>query len=231
MLTLFVYPGGYGLPSVSPFCTKTMVYMRLAKVEHQVKPGNPRATPNGKLPCLRHEGGMVPDSGLIKAWLREHRGVDMDADLSEAQHAQGHLIRRTLEEHLYWVLVYSRWVDEAGWKHQLPVVRPMLPAPVRAFLPGILRSGVKKSLHAHGLGRHPAEKIYAAGVADIEALERCVQGPFLFGDTLSSYDIELYAFAGAFMANPATNPVTERLKGCDKLLRLFEGVAARYEQS
>jgi len=231
MLTLYVFPGGYDLPSVSPFCTKTMVYMRLAGIEHTVKAGNPRSTPNGKLPCLRHAHGMVPDSGLIQSWLEDNNGVTMDAHLTAAQHAQGHIVRRILEEHLYWVLLYSRWVDDAGWQHQRPVIRPMLPAPLRAFLPGILRSGVRKSLTAHGLGRHPPKKIYAAGVADIDALEGLVQGPFLFGDTLTSYDIMVSAFAGSFVVNPGANPVTDRVKASPKLMALNSEILRRYAEA
>lgn len=228
MLTLYTFPGGYDLPSVSPFCTKTMVLLKLSGLEHEHKPGNPRSAPNGKLPCLRHEGGMVPDSGLIETWLKENRGVDLDAHLDASQRAVGHLVRRTLEENFYWVVLYHRWVDEAGWVHQQPIIKSMLPAMVRPFLPGVIRKGVRKSLTAHGIGRHDPAGIYAAGVADLTAIEGLVEGPFLFGEQLSSFDITVYSFVGAALENPAESPLKAGVEACPKLVALVEAVDARY---
>lgn len=228
MLTLYTFPGGYGLPSVSPFCTKTVVLLKLSGLEHEVKPGDPRATPHGKLPCLRHEGGLVPDSGLIEEWLREHQGVDLDAHLDASQRALGHLIRRTLEENVYWILLYSRWIDEDGWAHQGPIIKNMMPALVRAFMPALIRRGVRKSLVAHGIGRHPPEGIYAAGAADLRAIEARIEGPFFFGEELSSCDITLLAFVGAILENPGASALKSAAEDCPKLVALVSAVEAKY---
>ncbi len=229
MLTLHVFPGAYGQPSVSPFCTKTMVFMKIAGIEHKAKPGDPRSAPNGKLPCLRHEDGIIPDSGLIQEWLKTNMGADMDADLTAQQQATGHVIRRMLEENLYWILVYSRWIDEAGWVQQKPVLQTMLPKMVRGFLPGILRKGLKKSLHAHGIGRHPQETIYAHGADDLQALEDMIEGPFLFGDKLSSHDINIFAFVGGLYANPASSAIQDKANASPKLKALCEAVQTAYD--
>ena len=37
----------------------------------------------------------------------------LDAKLTPAQHATGHLVRRTLEESAYWVaVVHARWLED-----------------------------------------------------------------------------------------------------------------------
>ena len=209
MITLYQFPAGYGLSSVSPFCTKAELYLRLAGVPHEVRDGDPRVSPTRKLPVVVADGETIADSGRIIDWSRGRHGDSLDADLTARQRATAHLIRRAAEEHLYWAIVYSRWIDDAGWVHQRPVIASMLPAPARPFLPGILRSGVRKSLHAHGLGRHDPEQIYAAGAADVTAIaDVLADRPFVLGDALSSADAVAAAFLWHVLRTPVESPLT-----------------------
>ena len=229
MLKLLIFPAGYDQPSISPFCTKTMLLLRLSGVEHTVRSGNPQSSPTGKLPCLKHDNGVVPDSGQIQAWLKENRGVDLDAELTDAQRATAHLIRRTLEENFYWVLVYSRWIDAEGWVFQKPVLKAIVPSALGWFLPSVLRRGLRKTLRAHGIGRHGQERIYTLGAADVTAIEALIEGPFVFGETLTTADINVYAFIGGVLANPADSAIRRAAENAPKVVALCEAVKAKYD--
>ena len=73
----------------------------------------PRAAPTKKIPYIDDGGTIIGDSGLIVDHLKKKYGDALDAKLTADQRALGHLLRRTLEESLYFVGLYARWV-EAG---------------------------------------------------------------------------------------------------------------------
>ncbi len=59
------------------------------------------------------DGVRISDSDLIVSFLKATL-FDPDADLNPAQKAIGHLVQRTLEDHLYWVNLYYEFFDNNG---------------------------------------------------------------------------------------------------------------------
>ncbi len=231
MLTVYGFPGAFGQPSLSPFCTKLMVHLTLAEVPYEVKRGDPRRAPTGKLPYARDGEEKVADSGAILRWVLGRGGPDLDAGLGPKDRAEAQLVARTVEEHFYWAQLYSRWVDDAGWAVMRPAIAGFLPAPLRPFVPAILRRGVVRALAAHGLGRHPPADIYAAGFRDLEALEARIQGPFFFGEDPTGTDAILAAFIGGLLGGHFDNPLTQAMKEFPRLRGLVEATSARYVES
>lgn len=217
------FPGAYGLSSLSPFCTKLEAYFRLAKLDYELTTGNPRLAPKGKLPYIVHDGTKLADSGAIIEYFEQKLEKPLDAGLGAEQQALGLLVRRTLEEHTYWAMVYARWIDEPGWALQADVVKKMLPAALRPFLPGVIRSAVKKSLHAHGAGRHSHDELYAGGVRDVDAIAQIMgDKPWALGSEPSSYDATVMAFLWHMLAQPTDNPLTRAVKRHPSLVSYVE---------
>lgn len=228
MVTLYQFPPAYGLSSVSPFCTKVELYLRLAGVPHEVKSGDVRQSPTGKLPTARVGGDLVADSGLIIEACKARLDVDLDAGLDAKQRALGHLIRRTCEENLYWALVYSRWLDDEGWKHQRPVLAGMLPPVIGPLLTGYLRSGVRKSMHGHGLARHNQETIYKIGLSDLESLVVLLPDDgFIHGAEPSTTDAVVGAFLWHILATPTDNPLSRSARASGPTVAYMRRVLER----
>jgi hypothetical protein len=219
-LVLYQFPPGFGLRSLSPFCTKLEAYLRLAEVPHEVGIGDPRQAPKGKLPYVRWDGSLVGDSQLVLERCQRELGDPLDEGLSDAQRTRGHLLRRTCEDHFYWVLLSVRWIDDAIWNDAYRgVIASVMPAGLRFFLPGVLRKGVRKSLAAHGLGRHEGEVIVGQGEADLDAFERSLDpGGFLLGDTPTSYDCSVFAMLEHLRVTPGEHPLISSLQGRPALL-------------
>ena len=75
MLTLLTYPGFTNSFSFSPFCVKAAMLLSYANVSWRRKDmTDPRAMPHQKLPVLKTEQRLVPDSDGIRRWL-EQRGT------------------------------------------------------------------------------------------------------------------------------------------------------------
>lgn len=196
MIRLYTLPPIGRAPSLSPFCMKVETYLRMARIEYEpVVVVDPRKGPKGKLPWIEDDGRRIGDSGLIVEHLVATRGDKVDGHLSRRDHATGHLVRRALEEHFYWAVVYSRWFDDANWRMLQPIFLGALPRPAQAAVGSIARAMMKRTIRAHGIGRHSHDEIVAAGRADIDALAaELADKEYLLGDRASSYDAIVHAF-------------------------------------
>ena len=105
--------------------------------------------------------------------------------------AQGLL--RLLEENLYWVMVYSRWFEEANWKIFRPVLLGGVPAPARLLVSVAARRGVRRQLVGHGIGLHSRDEIYAIGERDLNAVADVLgDQPYLMGQEATRIDAAAY---------------------------------------
>ena len=208
MIRLHVFADPWGI-NPSPFCLKVETYCRLAGIAFEPVVTLPFRAPRGKLPFLEHKSRRIADSGLIIDYLKQVFGDRLDAGLQPEQRAMGHLLRRTCEESLYFVLVQSRWMDKAGWEAIRPAFFGSLPAAVRDAVAAIARRGVKRALHGQGYGRHSPEEVLALGAADLAAIATVVarQG-FAVSDRPTSFDATLYGL----LANILSVPVETALK-------------------
>ncbi len=204
MITLYQPPSAWGAPSLSPFCTKLEAYVRLAGIEYKVRAGHPPKGPTGKVPYIEHEGRRVGDSQLIIEYLKSHFGDPLDGGLTPEQRAQGHCLRKMLEESTYWALVWQRWKDPQGWAVMKPLFPRMLPKGLGFLLIPLISRKLTSTLHAQGTGRHSTEEIYKMAGADLDAASVLLgEKPFLFGPDPTSFDCVLYAFIQGITTFPA----------------------------
>jgi glutathione S-transferase len=209
VIRLHVFASSWAI-NPSPFCLKIETYCRLAKIPFDLVPSMPFRAPRGKLPFMTDGKRVVPDSGLIIEHLARTRGIDLDARLDSDQRAIGHLVRRTCEESLYFVLVYSRWIDPAGWQVVEPVFFGSLPPVVRTIVPVLARRGVRRSLIGQGYGRHRIEEVYALGGADLAAIAGVLgKSKFAAGPQPSSFDAGVYGVLANIIAAPVDTPLKQ----------------------
>jgi glutathione S-transferase len=229
MITLYQFPASFGLPNLSPFCFKVENYLRMTGEPYEVKSGSPQRAPKGKLPFIKDGGVVISDSEHIVLHLKKTRGDKLDKDLTPQQRALGHLIRRAIEEALYFCLVYARWVDDAGFSVLKEHFFKEMPAIARLLVPGIARRMVKKQIRAQGTGRHAPEDIYAAAAEDISALSELLgEKPFFLGDSPSSVDASAYGFLAVMLWSPLPAAITDSVKKHANLVAYCERMKAKY---
>ena len=204
-------PGAWGLPSVSPFCLKLDVYLRLAGIPHRgVVDGTPFGAPKGKLPYIEHEGRKIGDSGFIIEYLAERFGRDPDAALTAAERGAALALRRMIEENLYWTLVYDRWMVAENWPVTRAAVLGAIPVPARSVVAPIARRGVRRQLRGHGMGLHAPEEIHAIGRRDIGAISDFLgDKPFLMGEQPTGIDAIAYGILANILLVPVASPVKD----------------------
>ncbi|MEP2103666.1 MAG: glutathione S-transferase family protein [Parasphingorhabdus sp.] len=208
------FQSGFGVPSPSPFCMKGEILLKMAGAEYQTEiMDDPRKAPKGKLPFLTDDGTEVADTALIQWHLESKYGVDFDAGLTMEQRAVSHAMARMIEERLYWVTLYSRWIDDHNW----PIIKNFwfgsMPPVIRSLVPIIAQKQVKSGLQAHGIGRHAMKDIYAFGAADLEALAvQLGSKPFMFGDQPSSLDATAYPSIANSLIEELPGPLLDAAK-------------------
>lgn len=195
MITLYTFGAAFGLPDASPFVIKAHVLLKMAGQPYEVNRKGFNKAPKGKLPYINDEGSIVADSTFIRWHLEKKYGIDFDQGLSAEQRAMAWAVEKMLEDNLYWISVYWRWMNDANFAKLSAVFFKPVPALLRGLVEAMVRGRVRKSLHAQGTGRHSEADMLAIARRDIDALATLLgDKPYLMGDQPSSVDA--MGFAG-----------------------------------
>jgi len=229
-LVVHQLPGAWGLPSVSPFCLKLDVYLRIVDIPFNVVvDATPFGGPKGKLPWIEHDGRKIGDSGFIIEYLESRFGCDANSGLSRMERAISLALRRLIEENLYWTMVYDRWMVEHNWQGFRNVVLGGIPGPIRPIVAAVARRGVRRQLQGHGLGLHAREEIHAVGRRDIGAIaDFLADKPFLMGPRATEIDAVAYGLLANIMGAPVDSPIKNEAVGRPNLVRYLETVRNAY---
>ncbi len=187
MLTLYQYPGGDRLTSVSPPCMKVEMALRLIGAEFRVENLTSLATvrrvsETGRLPVLEAGGVRTPDSIAI---LDRLEGMFPDAPLWPVDPARR--VRDRLWDHygtdsLYWLGFYLRWIPADTAESFFRAMFGRQPWVVRFLIRRTLLPGQRRRARLHGVGgksgaqvRAEIDRAFDTVVAGLEG------GPFLQG--------------------------------------------------
>jgi glutathione S-transferase len=211
MITLYQFPRAWNIPNPSQFCAKLETYLRMAGIEYRIAETLPIYAPFGKLPFIEHNGQKLADSRVIIRYLQQHYGDSFDQHLSAEQNAQALAWQRLLEEHLYWVCMYSRWQYGAeNWLINKQAIFQGLPQALADLVAGIYRLRICGQMRGHGISRLPVADIFELGRRDVAALSAALRGQaFMLGDRPSSVDASAYGVLINLLACPVSSPVKD----------------------
>jgi glutathione S-transferase len=208
-ITLYRFGPFLGAPDSSPFVIKVMVLLKLAGIPYRDVQGNPLKAPKKLLPFIEDAGVKVDDSTLIRLHIERKYGVDFDAALTPEQKAAAWAIERMCEDHLYFAMLESRWLDKAIFKKGVGKMFGIIPAPVRPLAKAMLIKDNRARLRGHGIGRHTKSDIAILASRDIDALAAILgDKPYLMGDKPCGSD----AFVFGIVTSILTPPLETTLK-------------------
>jgi glutathione S-transferase len=215
--------------NASPFCMKVEVFLKLAGLPYTVNDHTlPMRLPKGKLPALRDGDTLVCDSQTILEHLQQHHADRLPPALRQAASGTDHALRRMVEEHLYFAMLWLRWIDDTGFAATAPAFFGALPWPLRALLPPLVRRKMRRDLVGQGMGRHAADEIAARARADLDAAQALLAArPFFGGDEPGAIDATLYAFLANVLFVEIDSPVRRHLQAMAPLVAYCERLQAR----
>jgi glutathione S-transferase len=195
VITLYQTPPAWGLPNLSPFCLKLETYLRMTERPYQVAQASPRKAPKGKVPYIADGDMLLGDSGLIIDYLVRTYGDKLDAGLDPEDRARGLLLRRTLEDSVYYTVLQLRWSSSVAWPHMVEALAPILPPLLNGQIAKLIRRQVLKECRAQGSGRHSRQELLSMLDQDFSALATLLgDSPYFLGSAPRSADATAYGF-------------------------------------
>lgn len=211
MIKLHQFVRTWGIPNLSHFCCKLETYLRLTNTPYQIVHNLPLKSPKGKLPFIEDGDKKIADSDLIIQHLIKKHGDKLDADLSPSEKAISLAMRRLIEEHLFWITMYTRWqYSEENWQVNKRAIFHTLPPFIRDMVAWVYRILIRRQIHGHGIGRHSSEEIFQLGRNNLDAISDFLANkPYFMGDKPTSLDATAFGFLINTLACPIESPVKE----------------------
>jgi glutathione S-transferase len=193
MITLYTSGAMFGLPHSSPFVTKADVLLKMSGVEFNQMPMSFSGAPKGKIPYIKDGDAMLGDSYFIKRHLETRYKTDFSGGYSVNLLAQGWAVERMLEEHLYFLSVYERWMVAENFEKGPRQFFNMAPAVIRPIVRAAIKRKVRTMLTAQGLGRHTAAERLELGRGDVDCVATLLgNNAFLLGKTMCGADATVF---------------------------------------
>jgi glutathione S-transferase len=229
MITLYGSFPAFGLPQASPFVMKTEVQLKMADIAYRLERGGREAGPKGKIPYIVEATNRIGDSTFIRDHIEKAYGIDLDRGLTADMRARSWAIERMLEDHLYWAIVYQRWMIDDNFAAGPAHFFDTLPPDTREETRSAARSQVATALHGQGLGRHAPDEVADLGCRSLKALATLLGNKaYLMGPAPSAVDATAFAMIAAAAAPAFVSAVRDFAEAQTNLMRYRDRLMGEY---
>jgi glutathione S-transferase len=229
MITLYTFGSYFGLPDPSPFVMKGEMLLKLSGLEYQTSTKGLGKAPKGKLPYIDDNGTIVADSTLIRLYLEQKYSIYFDRGLSTRDRGVAWAVDKMLEDHLYWAMVYWRWLNDANFERGPKNFFKRAPALIRPLVIPLVRRKIRRNLHAHGLGRHSEVEMTAMASRAFDALSQILgDNAYLMGNEPCGADATAFAFIAGAMSKVFESPLHTKAQSLDNLVAYRNRMMAEF---
>jgi glutathione S-transferase len=229
MITLYTFGPSFGLPDPSPFVMKGEMLLKLSGLAYGTRTRGFAKAPKGKLPYIDDGGTLVADSTLIRLHLERQHGIDFDRGLSPRDRGIAWATEKMLEDHLYWHLIYWRWLVEANFERGPKNFFKRVPAIIRPFAERSVLKRLRRNLWGHGIGRHnEAENMLMAARAVDAVSQMLGDNRYFMGATPCGADATVFAFAAGAMCPTFDSPLRSKVESTPNLAAYVQRMMAEF---
>jgi glutathione S-transferase len=229
VITLYNFGPAFGLPDPSPFVMKAETLLKMAKLPYQTDSGGFTKAPKGKLPYIEDDGAVIADSTFIRWHIEKKYRIDFDEGLDAAQRATGWAFEKMAEDHLYWVGVNDRWMDDANFRKGPIRFFDRVPTPMRTVVAAMVRRRLRGALRSHGIGRHSPDEILQLATKSINSIADFLGDKrFFLGPEPTGTDATIFAFACAMLCPHFSAPSRTVAEQRENLRRYVGRMTARF---
>ena len=214
LITLYGMPSAGGLKQLSPFVVKVEMALLYLGLEYEVEHLGPlkirSMSPTGKVPWIRMGKSTLSESDSIIAFLNSKQDADLLDDLTNDQRVLGLALKRLTEDHLYWLMVWARWISDAS---RLALVESFLdkyPKPIIKLASPFAKRHVSALCRTQGIGLMSDDERAREAMIDFNALSAQLKKmPFLLGYDLTVYDFSVAAVLSSILFFRPNNWLTD----------------------
>jgi glutathione S-transferase len=228
-ITLYGFGPGFGLPEISPYCTKAEVQLKMAGLPYRKEQAMPDASPKGQIPFIEDAGVTIADSTFIRAHIENRHGFDFDRGLDAVGRAQAWAIERMLENHLGWAAGYFRWLDPVNFAKGPARFFDNAPEAIRDKLRSDVQARVAETMKAVGIARHFPDEIVWLGERSLMALSALLGNKrYLFGDRPCGTDATAFAVLAGLLTPFFESSLRSRAERYTNLVDYTDRMMAEY---
>ncbi len=135
-----------------------------------------------------------------------------------------------LEDHLYWVLVYWRWMKDDNFERGPANFFKRAPAFIRPLVKWKVRGNVRRNLHAHGISRHNEAEMTAHVRSRASMRSRRLLGDnkYLMGDEPCGADATAFAFIAGALSPVFESPAHAKARTLPNLVAYRDRMMAEF---
>jgi glutathione S-transferase len=229
MITLYTFGSYFGLPDASPFVMKGEMLLKLSGLEYQTNRRGFTKAPKGKLPYIDDNGTIVADSTLIRLYLEQKHSIYFDRGLSTRDRGVAWAVEKMLEDHVYWALVYWRWLNDANFERGPKNFFKRVPAIIRPLVTKLVRRKIRGYLHSHGIGRHTEAEMTAMANRAFDALSQVLgDNHYLMGDEPCGADATAFGFIAGALSKTFESPLHSKAQSLPNLVAYRDRMLAEF---
>ncbi len=229
MITLYKFGPFFGLPDASPFCIKAEMLLKIAGLEYKNDMDSFTKAPKGKQPYIKDDSEVIADTTFIRMHIEKKYGFDFDAGLNAYESGVAWSVEKMLEDHLYWVLINDRWVNDENFNKGPRTFFNAAPALIRPIIVKMIRGKVIKGTKAHGMGRHSDEQIHQLAKRAIDSLAGILgDNKFFMGDKICGVDATAFAWLVTLSCKHFNTPVIGMIDGHQNLAQYRDRIQAQF---
>jgi len=216
---------------------KLETYLRMAGINYQVDTDHELAkwkkSPTAKLPCIAYRAEIIADSSKCIDWISKQFGKSLDVELTPREVATSILLKRTIEESVYFIMGYYRWIADAGWNYIRHAYFPDMPAILNPIITPHIRRDMLRAFHGQGIARYSPEDVAKMGRENIDAVAAYCRPDahekFFFGHGHpTSIDAVMLGFLGNILFVEIDSPIRQHLLLKEDLVRYVKSLMLRY---
>ncbi|MBY0282603.1 MAG: glutathione S-transferase family protein [Sphingomonas sp.] len=199
-MKLHIFKAAWGDMQPSNLCLKVDVWLQMAGLDFERVASNLASrAPRRRVPFVRFDdGSWIDDSEVIIATLSARHGIDVDAGLSDAERGLTRAAQRMIDEHMFFMLIDSRWNDDSVWPRVRDNFLGPWPMPLRLLVGMMFRRGVRRRIRLQGFGRYSAAERHQKAEDNLRALDQILDDKrFMLGDVPRSIDAAAYGMLAA----------------------------------
>ena len=185
--------------------------------------------PLGRLPVLKTEDRLIPDSYMIQTWL-EGQGANFYPGLDRKTRAQAHTLLRMTEENLRLGLVHERWLNDDCWHIMREAFFEEVPKLLRKAISNMVRKKARAGLIAHGIAQFNEVDRQTRLQMDLDSISAQLDGKaFLFGPVPTAADAAIVPVLDGLRGLPVDTGVRRMVRAMPELIDYaHRGRAALY---
>lgn len=219
-------------PSDCYFCMKLESYLKAMTIDYATEMTfDMRVSPTGKFPFIEYDDQVFKDSYTAIKHLESKALTPMQISLNKSQIFESCSLIRLIEDHLYIIVLYSRWLDKSTYHYWEERIKKnwSIPNLLSRIMLRSMQKDIQKKVDSHNMGIYSMQEIYELGCHDITILSHYLSNKRFFYDNRPTLlDHCVYSIVGSILNMPWKYDLKSHLLSKNNLISHYQAMMTSF---